>query len=269
MRKQKYSHTAKHFFHRKAIIENYDSTNKLLHRIEFDIEPERRFIFHGLELDQLYVSYWEEYEIIIYEPFCIKEINGKNFYVSEKTNKPIPQAELDLEVIRKLNRLPISSIPKFLSYQLKKYLDKKVQLKSWRELIEINTNFVEPINNWHNVDAQQIALTWVKSRIRKSNLRTYQSDKDISLENLFRSPELLDSVLTRLAEKHFINYNHFLGRFEWLKKGQDLAVLGELLQQYSFYKGWVDYPVRHNALTKFFNVRGKKGFSDRTFRKST
>ncbi len=269
MEKQKYSHSAKHFSHTKAIIEYYDPSNILLHREEFNIEPEKRFLFQGLELDQLYVSYWEEYEIIIYEDFCIREIDGKNFYVLERTNEHIPQIDIDHEITRRLNRLPPSKIPKFLTYQIKKYPNKKVQLVRWKEHFKEKSNFVEPINNWHNIDAQQLALKWVKSRIRKINLRTYHPDKDIPLGDLFISPERLESVLTRLAEKRIIDYNHFLGRFEWLMKGQDLAVLGELFQQYSFYKDWVDYPVRHNALTKFFNVRGKKGFSDRTFRKST
>lgn len=269
MKKQKYRHTAKHFSHKKAIIEYYDTSYNLLRREELNIEPERRFLFHALELDQLYVSYWEEYEIIIYKEFCIREIDERNFYVLKESNSPVPQSEIDVEIMRNLNRLPINKIPNFLTYQLKKYTNRKVQLKRWKELFRDNDNFVEPMNQWHNIDAQKAALRWVDSRIRKSNLRTYQPNKDIPLEDMFISPERLESVLKRLAENDFIDYNHFMGRFEWLRKGQDLAVLGEVLQQRNFFSDWIDYPIRYNALTKFFNVRGKDGFGERTFRRST
>jgi hypothetical protein len=83
MKPNMYHHIGKLFSHRKAILEYYDSSNKLLGREEFNIEPENRFLFFGLNLDELYVSYDDNYEIIIYENFGLKEINGKYYYVAK------------------------------------------------------------------------------------------------------------------------------------------------------------------------------------------
>jgi hypothetical protein len=269
MPQEKFNHTAKHFFHRKAIIEYYDSSFILLDRKEYKIEKENRFLFHGLDLDQLYVSYHDEYEIIIFENFDFKEINGIYHYVSAQTGLPLSQSVIDKEIINKCNWFNADRIPKFLAYQLKKYPNKKERLKHWIKLIDDEGNFFDPVNSWYNRQAQHAAKEWVNSRIRKSNLRSYQPSRDILLDEIFESPDLLQSVITKLTEHGFTDYNSFQGRHCWLKGGQDLAVLGEILQQNKYYYDWVDYPIRYNALTKYFNVRGNKGFGERTFRKST
>ncbi|NLO00782.1 MAG: hypothetical protein GX126_00490 [Bacteroidales bacterium] len=268
MKPNKYHHIGKHFFHRKAIIEYYDVSNKLLGRDEFIVEPENRFLFFGLHLDELYVSYDDNYEIFIYENFDLKEIEGKYYYVPDKTGNLIEQDIIDKEIIKKLYLISSENIPKYLYYQIKKYRDRKGRLKEWKKLIEDNTNFYNNTNSWQNYK-QKIALEWINTRIRKKNLRDYRPQKDISLNELFISPEQLQSVIEKLIEKGYVRYYPFEGRYKWLSKGQDLAVFGEILQKKNYFKDWIDYPIRYNALTKYFGVRGKHRFSERTFRKAT
>jgi len=269
MKPMEYHHTGNHFFHRKAIIEYYDFSNNLQGREEFNVEPENRFLFFGLNLDELYVSYDENYEIINYEKFDLKEINGKYYYVLEKTGEPVDQDIIDNEVIKKLNVFYPQRIPKFLYYQLKKYQNRKSRLKEWKKLIEDKTNFYDDTNKWQNDEAQKAALEWVNNRIRKSNLREYKPKKDIQLNELFKSSDLLQSVITKLIDKQYAKYDPFQGRYNWLSRGQDLAVMGEVLQKRNYFNDWIDYHIRYNALTKYFNVRGKQGFGERTFRKAT
>ncbi len=118
MTPEKYNHTARHFLHRKAIIEYYDSLNHLIDRKEFKIDPENRFLFHGLDLDELYVSFHDEFEIIIYENFDFKEINGAYRYVSEQKGLPISQSVIDKEIINRCNWFNTERIPKFLRFPL-------------------------------------------------------------------------------------------------------------------------------------------------------
>lgn len=269
MEEQEYNHTGRHFFHRKAIVEYYDATNILIRYDEFDIEPERRFLFHGLELDKLYVSYSEVYEIIIFEEFSFANIDGKNYYVTLHTGLPLTQDRVDQELVKKLYGLNIEKVSKFLSYHLKKYQNRKDQLHCWKSLIENSENLAESLYGTFRPELKKVALEWINGRLRRRNLREYQSSKDMELKDIFVSHKSLESVLIELGESENIRYNQFHGRYDWLKGGQDLAVLGEVLQNRNYFKDWIDYSVRHNALTKFFNVMGKKGFSDRTFRRST
>ena len=260
---------AKHFFYRKAILEYYNSSLELIDRKEFDIIPDNRFLFHGLDLDTLYVSFDERYEIVIYEDFTIKETDGNFIYVCKRNNEPVTQSQINHEIVSKLNSISVDLIPGFLTYQLKKYGRKMGILKEWKQVFENKGNFHDITNNWHNDDKQKAALKWLYDRIRKSDRRVLAPPKDIPLQELFKTEELLKSVLRRLEEKNVVEYLPFTGRYLWLLKGQDLAVFGEVLQKSGYLKDWTDYQIRRNALRKFFSVAGKKGYSKRTFQNSS
>ena len=162
---------AKHFYYRKAILEYYDSSFNLIERKEFDVLPDNRFLFHGMDLDTLYVSFDDRYEIIINEDFILKESNGKFIYVPKNSGHPVSQLQINKEIVSKINSLSNDLIPSFLTYQLKKYKGKMEILKTWKAEFESDRNFFDSLNNWSNTDKQKIALDWVNSRIRKSNLR--------------------------------------------------------------------------------------------------
>ena len=266
MKKKEIKHTSKHFFHTKAILEYYDSDLKLLDREEFDIEREKRFLFHGLELEFYYVSFDERYEIILYEPFKIKQILGKYHYVPFKSGRIISQKSIDSLIFIKINSLPNIEIPNFLAYQLKKYKNRKERLKAWRIIAMKKKSYWNPTNKYFDKEKQIIALDWIESRIRKRNLREFKKDKDIHLKDLFISEELMNKVLNSLVERDYIQYNDFMGRYEWLGKGQDLAALGEILEEKKYLIDGISFTRRHIALTRFFNVTGKKGFGGCTFR---
>ncbi len=260
---------AKHFYYRKAILEYYDSSLNLIERKEFDVLPDNRFLFHGMDLDTLYVSFDDRYEIIINEDFILKESNGKFIYVPKSSGQPVSQLQINKEIVSKINSLSNDLIPSFLTYQLKKYKGKKEILKTWKAEFETDSNFLDFLNNWHNADKQKIALDWVNSRIRKSNLRKLTPSRDIPFMELFKSEDLFNSVINKLNEGGFISYSQFTGKYVWLGKGQDLAVLGEVLHKGGYFKYWIEYQDRRNSLVKFFSVAGMKGYSDRTFQKST
>jgi hypothetical protein len=260
---------AKHFYYRKAILEYYDSSFNLIERREFDVLPDNRFLFHGMDLDTLYVSFDNRYEIIIHEEFILKESEGKFIYVPKNTGIPVSQIQIDKEITSKILSLSNNLIPNFLTYQLRKYPRKKEVLKNWRVEFEKESNFFDTTNNWLYSDKQKIALDWINIRIRKSDRRKLTPPKDIPLETMFKSKDLLDSTISKLEEKGFIKYSQFTGRYEWSKKGQDLAVLGEVLQKGEYFKDWIEYQDRRNSLVRFFSVAGMKGYSYRTFQKST
>ena len=222
-----------------------------------------------MDLDTLYVSFDDRYEIILNEDFILKESNGKFIYVPKSSGHLVSQLQINKEIVSKINSLSNDLIPSFLTYQLKKYKGKKEILKTWKAEFETDSNFLDFLNNWHNADKQKIALDWVNSRIRKSNLRKLTPSRDIPLMELFKSEELFDSVMRKLVDKDYTEYVQFTGRYRWLRKGQDLAVFGEVLQVRDYLKEWYDYQERHNALTKFFSVIGEKGYSERTFQEST
>lgn len=264
---------AKHFYHRKAILEYYDSSFNLIERKEFDVLPDNRFLFHGVDLDTLYVSFDDRYEIIIYEEFTLKESEGKFIYVSKNTGNPVSQSQIDKEITSKIISLSDNLIPKFLTYQLKKYQTKKEILKSWKAEFEKDCNFFDRTNNWLYRDKQKIALDWVKIRIRKSDRRRLNPSKDIPLEALFKSKKLFDSIIEKLEERDFISYSQFTGRYVWLRKGQDLAVLGKVLEERDYFKKSknntkIPYQDKRNSLLKFFSVAGQRGYSERTFQQS-
>ena len=260
---------ANHFYYRKAILEYYDSSFNLIERKEFDVLPDNRFLFHGMDLDTLYVSFDDRYEIIINEDFILKESNGKFIYVPKNSGHPVSQLQINKEIVSKINSLSNDLIPSFLTYQLKKYRGKKEILNTWKAEFGSDGNFLDILNNWHNADKQKIALDWVNSRIRKSNLRKLTPLRDIPLMELFKSEDLFNSAINKLKEGGLISYSQFTGRYVWLGKGQDLAVLGEVLHKGGYFKYWIEYQDRRNSLVKFFSVAGMKGYSDRTFQKST
>jgi hypothetical protein len=269
METSKYHHIGKHFYHRKAILEYYDCNNKRLENKEFDIIPERRFLFHGLDLDKQYVSFWEDYEIIIYEKITIKEVPGGFIYVPENTCEPISQSRIDEGLINKLYGIQINEVPNYLTYQLKKYQNRKNHLKRWKGLIETRPDLAESLYGRYRPDVQKVALEWINSRIRRGNLREYKPSRDVSLDEIFASNENMKQIIQKLEEHGYAEYWSFAGRYQWRKGGQDLAVLGEILQKRKHFKGFIDYHERFSTLTRFFNVRGKSGFGERTFQQST